>query len=196
MGEGKHEEHKPSKESVAATAPQEGLQQAQKRSWYLLIWLTVKLVAGSLVSAFGILPFLYQFGPSISIDVSSPLKPDDPFSVPFIITNEGYLDLHTIAVSCGIDARLSRGTIIEDSEVASSRDQALIIRPGESMTSICRFPRNFGFPGKTVIWADIVMRVSYRPSYLWWWQQERPFRFVTEKSSDQLLHWFPKPIGS
>jgi len=63
------------------------------------------------------------------------------------------------------------------------------ILPDGTATTFCNLGPLMQFKADS---ADVIIIVSYRPSFVFW-RREKHQRFITMKSSDGILHWQPQP---
>ncbi len=162
---------------------------------------SVKMVGvgiGLLATSLGIITGYLALVPRLSVTQNQPLNLDDPFSTPFILSNDGPLGVNDAKFSCYVfhlasapAGRLSSGTSTIDEVGASQGLVAKRMEPGERATIPCSLqPFTLMNPVKT---GDVAVQVDFRPDFVFW-RQTRSFRFVTLKSSDGHLYWYPEPI--
>lgn len=161
-----------------------------------------KLVIAFLVTTLGTLGSLATFYeifylPPASVSFSAPLNPSDPFTTPFVISNDGYLSLREVQVACTMNDLKSGSTDtnLELSNVTvSARDQYLgdksqevrDIAPKGQATTTCDLPPIAPITG--ISSADISIRVSYRLR-LYPLRKEQSFRFLSVRGSDNRFRW-------
>jgi hypothetical protein len=136
------------------------------------------------------------FDPRMSISAATALNPSDPFSVPFVLSNDGNVSIHCVSYIWIFNSVESeKGTIFDHVEIRDSRYIRARLYPSEKDTFRCLFARNFAslrlyLPIK---YADMILRVLYRPSFRFS-QQSKYFRFVMQRSTDNQLYWFPQSL--
>lgn len=170
---------------------QSTLQKPKKIRHFLLGWKFLVAIAGFLATVSGILSLL----PRPSVTASDFLVVNEPFSAPFVITNEGYLPIHDVTFRCAIrHYKGANGGNIEVYKGGGITPSGFVLSempPGEKATVGCPFP----FKGwEPVISADFDFVVVYRPDFLPW-KQEKRFRFGTVKGGDGLLRWYPRSMS-
>jgi hypothetical protein len=160
---------------------------------------------GFVAAILGIVSGYYGLEQRISVSQGEPLDEQDPFSTPFIISNDGPLPIENIRYTCGIGhTSYKNGPQIKGAEnygtffifLPSTNGKmpmpgfgAIEMNPGERSTiSSCAYP----FP-KTIEGGDIGIVVSYRVGYTPI-KQTRIFRFGTLPDANNKLHWFPYPL--
>jgi hypothetical protein len=143
--------------------------------------------------------------PRVSVSQNEQLDPSDPFSSPFVVSNDGPLPMERVRFRCGIvSASYEHGPKVEGgSNFGSSfifapdasgnmppqNFGAVEMNPGERSTiPSCNYP----FP-KSVAGANIGIIVTFRIGYTPF-SSKRTFRFVTLADSNKKLHWYPYPI--
>jgi hypothetical protein len=151
---------------------------------------------GKLLASFGfilgVVTGYLSLVPRISVEQPELLDISNPFSTPFILSNDGPLGLNDVDFSCGLNQiENTLHTKVHDSRVTGI---ARIIRmePGEKASVPCEFP--FG-PGPPLISADITMIVKFRPDFVFQ-RKSRYFRFMTAAAKDGTLRWFPEPSSA
>jgi hypothetical protein len=143
--------------------------------------------------------------PSISVSQNEQLNQNDPFSSPFIVSNDGPLPIEGFRFTCGIgQARHASGpTISGDPNFGTSfiflpdasgklpveNFGANKMKPGERSTvPSCNYP----FPGP-IAGADggivVTFRIGYTP-----FAAQRIFHFAALADTNNKLHWFPYPL--
>lgn len=133
----------------------------------------------------------YDFSPKVSVSSAQALNPSDLFSTPFMLLNEGYLAIHDVEAECALNnVKYKNGSNIEQAITRGSLNGSKDIQPHEQMTFKCP-PHGIAF-GSDLASADVSIIASFQPSFIPW-RFHKEFRFVSEKSSDGYLHWFPQP---
>lgn len=152
-------------------------------------WKSVFYILGVLAALSGALSFL----PKISVTSSGPLDSLNPFSAPFIISNDGILPIYSVNIhiyprnvrdASGAEVILKQG-------IKSSNPPIPIMAPGEKVTLGLPFPFIFQAP---LISADIEYVVIYRPDWIFW-HQCKQFRFGLTKNSSGSYIWLPRGMS-
>jgi hypothetical protein len=147
-----------------------------------IFWGVIVFVIGLAGFYVGILSIV----PRLSVSHSEELKQYDPFSVPFVITNDGYLPIHSVNMACSIDHMLlSSGSSFVGVVTNDSMEDAEI-SPGGHSTHFC--PVSARDPGMQEI--IITATISFRPD-LWPWRTSKQFHFRGYKGDDGVMHWSP-----
>jgi hypothetical protein len=117
------------------------------------IWKIAK-IGGAILSGaailFGLVTGVDWFLPSVSASPPAPLNPADPFSTPFIVTNNGHLALRSVEVSC----YLTNATYTDDVVFSNTRFHY----SNTSMMKVKKF----------LLSADASLVVEYRPYWAPW----------------------------
>ena len=181
-----------------------GLHQGPKnRSWRLTLWGLVVWVLGVPLSGWTFVALYYEFSPNITISTVSPLNPSDPFSTPFVVSNNSILSIHDVTIKCRVlDVKYVGQSIqITSNTVWVTSDVAKIIDKNESITALCHLRKLISVKKSRlsdteipINYADIAIITSFRPSFAFW-TTEIPFRFITAKSADGQLRWLRQPMG-
>jgi hypothetical protein len=159
-------------------------------SHFLLGWKLLVSLFSLLAIASGILALL----PRPSVTASEFIKANEPFSTPFVISNESYLPIHDVNYKCAIrHYRASDGgnIIAYEGGIVPSGFVLPEMSPGESTTVSCPFP----FKGwEPVVSAGFDFVLEYRPDFLPWAQEKR-FRFETGWDKDGSLKWYSRSMS-
>jgi hypothetical protein len=129
----------------------------------------------------------------VSISQNLPLTPEDPFSTPFVISNDGPLGINHIQVYCqAIKVRAEA----QNFEVRNGKLQNFIpaipgMEAGEKLTAPCWFPFHTRTP---ITEADLAIRITFRPDFVPW-ETKREFRFVMTSGSEGKYYWYPQPYN-
>jgi hypothetical protein len=162
-------------------------------------------VIGVLAAILGILTGYLALLPRVSVSQNEQLDPDNTFSSPFIISNDGPLPMENVMFRCGIaGAKIKEGPEIKgapnfgtsfivltdkDGKIAAQNLGSPEMLPGERSTMpYCSFPWLNPVEG-----ADIGIVVTFRVGYTPF-SQTRVFQFATLKDASGKLHWFPFPV--
>ncbi len=140
------------------------------------------------------------FDPRMSISAATALNPSDPFSVPFVLPNDGNVSIHCVSYIWIFNSVESeKGTIFDHVEIRDSQYIRARLYPSEKDTFRRRSTRLIRvWSSKSVSfrtefcfitlvssnyykYADMILRVLYRPSFRFS-QQSRYFRFVMQSS--------------
>jgi hypothetical protein len=154
------------------------------RACFRLVWKTVVVVSIVLTC----LAFGY---PRLSVvPHDEALDPNAPFSVPFIIKNEGNLSFYGLLYRCFLrEMQVVGGGGIRNISFVNKDDGRIGDLPGGRQTTVlCDFivPRTF-----PILSADVDILVQYRPAFWPWVVKEKP-RFVTKEAAGPKLIWFPQ----
>lgn len=151
----------------------------------------------------------YNFSPNVSVVPDS--VSEGPAFILFVLTNESYLPLHEVGVSCKTrDIEPSQfADEIQQKEIEAGRDpnemsglgslslepgpayKAQTLSPNERKSITCPLPTYMlKYP---ITRAIIDIDVKYRPDWIPW-QQQRKFRFKGHVNKDGRLVWNPPRI--
>jgi hypothetical protein len=147
--------------------------------WYVLVSVATLLSLGG----------YYTFVPRLSVSASSALNPSDPFSTPFILSNDGNLSIYAIKYSCELNLiETDTDIVFKNSRISNFTSQRTELEPSGKDTFSCPFSSVVGFSGPRVAIADVTLAVSFQTYFNY--PSKRTFRFVTETASDKKLYWF------
>jgi hypothetical protein len=173
---------------------QETKQEAQSRfqssiskSWKIAVG-AITVTATILGLATGYLSLVSRVGvsPATSLDLR------DPFSTPFVLSNDGQVGINNIDFTCKL-LSVKTKTLVFDNLDFSSSSQISAMEPGEKSSVTCAFRRAFEM-SEPVVSADIVISATFRPDYVPW-SVKRELRFVAARDVTDILHWFPQPYS-
>lgn len=156
-----------------------------QKSWKRILYI---------LGIFAIMSGAMAFLPKISVTPSEPLDPSNPFSAPFIISNEGVLPFHSVSYRVHIREVQSEDgakVIVYKKGITVSDFLISNINPGEKASTGIPFPFAFQTPIKS---ADITFVVIYRPDWLPWHGEQR-FRFGLAKKSNNSWTWLPRAMS-
>jgi hypothetical protein len=158
-------------------------------------------VAGGLATLFGVYASLVGLETRISMSSDAPINPSDIMSAPFIVSNDGQLDVHDVSYGCVNRKILSDigMTIIANGPykkiwmggLATPTMVADLIQPTGKQAFTCPMP--FVEKGH-VTYGDMIIAVSYRPD---WWPFRRQIhkRFATALDADRKpVRWYEQPM--
>jgi hypothetical protein len=112
-----------------------------------------------------------------------------PLSFPFVVSNEGYLDVHQVNVFCAIDKLSSADAVdVIGFEVQTPSNLNIgDLGAGGRATTFCG-PTAFGFKGTKFQKGHLTLVLSYRPDFLPWRQSKKHF-FTGLADEEGKLHW-------
>lgn len=149
----------------------------------------------SILAIVGFAIALLTLFPRITISNNVPIDPDDPFSTPFLISNEGYVPLFSVQFLMAIREvnRKGGGGIIGTPDFKTRFTapdmKSTAFWPTDSYSFYAgRILRAHG----SLESADIAIIVQYRP-FLVPFKRERIFRFITQRGPDNRLYWMQRP---
>jgi hypothetical protein len=150
----------------------------------------------------------YQFAPRVSLVVEEPLNPTEPFSAPFVLTNDSALSIYDVGIACQINW-LAWDTVrgrIEQKQglLVKSDNVAKTIAAADKKTVKCDVPPPvmdglktiLGLPPDskmTLIEGDISIAVSFSPKF-YLWKRLDDFHFVADKGADGKTRWQRQPV--
>jgi len=206
--------HKPESRIEPNTAEgQAGHREAgSRKTWWdrfrvRAVWTTRWLWKATIFFGFwlGILSGYISLLPKISVVQNEQLDPSDPFSSPFIVSNDGPLPIENVRFRCGIGSVSYYGKVrVKGAENYGSSFMfapdahgnlpvqnfgSPEMNPGERSTiPSCNYP----LP-KDVSDADIGIVLEFRIGYTPF-PSTRTFRFHTLPDANHGFHWYPYPL--
>jgi hypothetical protein len=163
------------------------LRRILSRSWKIVVG-AVALLATSLGIASGYLSLV----PKVTFEQNQPLDPLDPFSTPFVASNDGPLGINDVQFDCWSENLNSlKKSHVGHIHIRNPRRNLEGMEVGEKTTIPCEFSAAFELKSDNpLVGADIVLRTDFRPDFVFW-HTYRDFRFRTLKGSDGRLYWYP-----
>ena len=132
--------------------------------------------------------------PRPTVSPMSVLNQQDPFSAPFIISNEGWVPLKDVRVESQIlemeDSNHNRFT---DVSMRGYTPPAARIEPGEKH-SVPLAP--VSIQGVRIVRADVQLIVRYRSAWVPIFEKTNTFRFVLSVTGGGAYHWLPRAKSS
>jgi hypothetical protein len=173
-----------------------------------VLWRWAAKVGAVLFTLLGAAAALDQFSPRLSLATDAPFDPSDPFSIPFILTNESSFSIHDVGMWCKINSlvltsprspggklEIARGTSgatqsVADTISSEDRKESFCFFTLDPVRQLAGIPEDVPFELQE---GDISISISYRPYLLWPKKSERAFHFVALRASDGSLRWIPSP---
>jgi hypothetical protein len=188
-----HERHAQAERERVAQAEREREHRKKVLRWSASI-------TGGLATLFGVYASFVGLQTRISMSSDSPINPSDIMSAPFIVSNDGALDVHDVSYGCVNRKILSNTgmTIITNGPftrwmggLTTPSMVAELIQPTGKQAFTCPMP--FVERGH-VTYGDMIIAVSYRPD---WWPFRRQIhkRFATALDADRKpIRWYEQPM--
>jgi hypothetical protein len=142
----------------------------------------------------GFLAILY---PKISVSPATSLDMKNPLLTPFIISNDGNIPINNVRFKLGVQKiswKDGKKITLEpnfSSHFLNPNDTVSELLPAEKYSVLSPLT----LEGKDVVeFADIAIIVEFKP-FILPIKMTRTFRFITTKSSDNKLYWYPQPVS-
>lgn len=164
-----------------------------------LIQAVVKGILGTiglLSAVLGIVSGWVALVPHVSVAQTQPLNLTDPFSTPFIVSNDGPLAIRSVRFECysfSIETQIAPKSGINNVGFIPVDINYDKMNPGERATVPCQFPITMEDPLQS---ADIALIVTFKISFLPLFYTHNEFRFQAQRAGDKNLYWFPQPLTS
>ena len=143
------------------------------------------------VAALGVVASLIgidsYFSSRITIRPGSPIDTSDSFSTPFEISNNGWLAITDVEVSC-LYSKVEDVNHNTFTNVGQGWFTFPKIQPNHPATVQCRAITS----DAPFLRGDITINIAYSPRFLSIRKHEQ-FRYMVERGSDGVLHWLPQP---
>jgi hypothetical protein len=136
--------------------------------------------------------------PDISVSQSQSFQATDPFSSPFVVSNNGPLTVDLVKLTCmsgRIQISHQGQTVPPEFHTDTSISERL--KPGQQISVPCNvgasLPFGNAFSEHPLLDAMIDIVIEYRPRFVFW-KIMRQFRFETFPEPHGKLHWQPSPV--
>lgn len=138
---------------------------------------------------FGIVSFYYEFSPNVSVTPHNGFSTQNPLFIPFIISNNGHLDLRKLEVTCTIlEVQLEGGNSFNNVKTVLT-DQSNVAA-GESLAISCAPRYRTDSP---VISATVTINITFEIfPYHYLRNEDRSLRFIAASDKDRKWHWLPQ----
>ena len=153
----------------------------------------VMLVVCLAITLWGIASAWLSVIPVISVSQAQPLDPANPFSVPFIVSNDGPLSVKSLNFTCvPISIETSHQSRSIPSGFHSERVSINKLESHQKSDFPCTFRPFLGSwefsPSQSMTMAKIDIFLEYRPAFVPW-KRTLQFRFATFPDRDGKLYW-------
>jgi hypothetical protein len=171
----------------------------KRPSLFSRLWGYIATFLTGLATMFGILSYV---NPNVTVTPLMELDTERVFSTQFTVCNNGYLAIHDMEYGCAIEnvqGRFTIGTLggppglNEHSPRLYDLEHNFKSSLDTNHCDTISFDFSLFKNADPIMGADIGIVVSFRVGIIPL-HQERIYHFVTKKSSDGKLHWFPRPI--
>ena len=144
-------------------------------------WISVSVLICAALSG------LMAFAPVLTIDVGTPQDPNNPFSYPFIVSNNMLVPLFGVTLVCREEGKFEGGGTF-DNKTDGSEETLPIMAPHRKTTAPC----HRGFDIKAPLESGTVtVAVSYSP-FLWPFKLSTIRQFKTDMKADKKPIWLPQ----
>ena len=162
---------------------------------------TFVAVIGAIGTLLGIGTSLLALASRISMSSDSPINPSDIMSTPFVVSNDGPLDIHDVGYGC-VDRKILSDTGLTIAApgpytkwlggFSTPQMVADVIPPTGKQAFTC--PMSALIPSGHVTYGDIIIAVSYRPA--WWpYKWQKLHRFATALDANRKpVRWYEQPM--
>ena len=163
------------KPPVTAKQPPSSLKQVVK-------WISIAVLICTLLSG------VMTFAPVLTVDAGAPRDPGNPFSSPFIVSNNMIVPLFGVTIACKYhDVEFEGGGTL-DSNAAGSEETFSIMAPYQKTTAPCHKGFDMNAPLKS---GTVTIAVAYSP-FLWPFKTSTIRHFKTEITADKKTLWLPQ----
>jgi hypothetical protein len=132
--------------------------------------------------------------PKISVSQSPLLT--DPFSIRFVVSNDGPMTIHAMKMTCmlmRIETPYHRQ--IHSFDIPSESLTVSRMEPGKKQALPCAFRALLELvglsPSEPMADGELAVAIEFRPEYVFW-NVTRELRFTTFRASDGNLYWKPE----
>ena len=143
-------------------------------------WISVTVLICAALSG------LMAFAQVLTIDVGTPQDPNDPFSYPFIVSNNMPVPLFGVTLVCREEGTFEGGETFDNK--TNSEETLSVMGPHRKTTAPC----HKGFDIKAPLASGTVsIGVSYSP-FLWPFKMSAIRQFKAEVNADKKTLWLPQ----
>ncbi len=163
----------------------------RKTSWFARlpkIWQVVIFVLGVPGLYVGVLSVL----PRVSVAVGDVLQPSQPLSFPLSISNDGFLDVHSVRITCSIERLVNSEHAVIHNVTVSGSDGTFDVGdlgPNGRATTFCT-PGAFVSERGHLTEGHVVVLLSFRPDFLPW-HTSKAFYFRGTTGENDSFRWVP-----
>jgi hypothetical protein len=158
---------------IITTQPPSSLKRAVK-------WISITVLICASLSG------LMAFFPVLTIDVGTPQDPNNPFSYPFIVTNNMVVPLFGVTIVCREEGTFEGGETFDNK--SNAEEILSMMGPHRKTTAPC----HKGFDMKAPLASGTVsIGVSYSP-FLWPFKMSAIRQFKTDMNADKNSIWLPQ----
>ena len=169
-------------------------------------WRQVAAWIGWIVAGASALATVLSLLPRLSVTAESPLRPSDPLSAPFLLTNDGQAPVHDVSWTCilyHVEGTLPTGpggsqvpSVVEGLALYPIEIEFHSIAPSETVTLACNSVSLQGsaFPIQNITEALITLQVGYWPWLLPNWQifwRIKAATFTVVRDPTGAYRWVP-----
>ena len=145
-------------------------------------WISIAVLICTLLSG------AMTFAPILTVDAGAPLDSNNPFSSPFIVSNNMIVPLFGVTVACKYhDVEFEGGGTL-DNAAAGSEETFSVMAPHQKTTAPCQKGINMKAPLKSGI---VTIAVKYS-AFLWPFKTSTIRHFKTEIAADKKTLWLPQ----
>ena len=144
-------------------------------------WISIAVLIGTLLSG------AMTFAPILTVDAGAARDPNNPFSSPFIVSNNLIVPLFGVTIACKYhDVEFEGGGTL-DSNAASSEETFFIMAPYQKTPAPCQKGFDMNAPLKS---GTVTIAVNYSP-FLWPFKTSTTRHFKAEITADKKTLWLP-----
>ena len=145
-------------------------------------WISIAVLICTLLSG------AMTFATILTVDAGAARDPNNPFSSPFIVSNNLIVPLFGVTIACKYhDVEFEGGGTL-DSNAAGSEETFSIMAPYQKTTAPCQKGITMNAPLKN---GAVTIAVSYSP-FLWPFKTSTIRHFKTEIAADKKTLWLPQ----
>jgi hypothetical protein len=128
------------------------------------------------------------FVPGLTVEVGAPLDSNNPFSYPFIVSNDMVAPLFGVTIFCRYDDVTFDGEATVDQTPVGSEETLSILVPHQKTTAPCQRTFDSTAPLKS---GRVTIAVSYF-SFLWPFKTSMTRQFTAEINAGEKATWLPQ----
>ena len=145
-------------------------------------WISIAVLICTLLSG------VMTFAPILTVDVGAPQDPNNPFSSPFIVSNNMIVPLFGVTIACKYhDVEFEGGGTL-DNTAAGPEETFSVMAPHQKTTAPCQKRITINAPLRS---GTATIAVNYS-AFLWPFKTSTIRHFKTEITADKKTLWLPQ----
>jgi hypothetical protein len=153
-------------------------------------------VSGTVLGLITVASLILVLWPRLTVTISDPVDPDDPFSSSVTVTNTGYIPLESVIQSVGVGQIGGINTVEDKSFIPEYTE----VRRAQWQPQNLGLDQKFTFALNDMVdmktadmgYADIAIWVEYELPGLPFKLKKPPFPYVARRQTNGHFYWYPQ----